>query len=400
MAMHISKSNVRILLIFLVVGFVALDIKWLHGGKHISNYVKGSPKPRFHFLLPANKANPQLCRTITSALVNGYPAPVLINWGLDVGDDKMNGYDMTTGKNWGVLQYLRRLPREADDELVLMVDAHDTMLQLPFDVAVQRYRAIEVSRPRWLCSGTVMGPAGDLRRLYERAHQMWTSYDTRDGDQHYFGNIYGRQELGRHRLRGSRDWVFPLRERYPDDQIIFPNAETNHTDYHLGVDLGSSLFQSLNAALMDMSPIVHSRAADLEAVDRAHKTHDIYQTPLPFPQDLLDAPPPPLIVPGDDDHYHGGGGASPSEPRSWRDVRLWANFRARVIPAVMHFNGVAKLDWKEWWHKQWWTGRGRELLRRRTGEPGFALETDAAANTRMTWDELCAPFESDMFDSN
>lgn len=398
--------------------------------------------------------------------MNGYPAPVLINWGLDVGDDKMNGYDMTTGKNWGVLQYLRRLPREADDELVLMVDAHDTMFQLPFEVAVKRYRAvnaeatarlrrehggadamaaaglgqtivmgaekqcwpldhrhpscyavatsalrwdaygaetdsqIEVSRPRWLCSGTVMGPAGDLRRLYERAHQMWTSYDTRDGDQHYFGNIYGRQELGRHRLRGSRDWVFPLREHYPDDQIVFPNAETNHTDYHLGVDLGSSLFQSLNAALMDMSPIVHSQAADLEAVDRAHKTHDIYQTPLPFPQDLLDAPPPPLIVPGDDDHYHGGGGASPSEPRSWRDVRLWANFRARVIPAVMHFNGVAKLDWKEWWHKQWWTGRGRELLRRRTGEPGFALETDAAANTRMTWDELCAPFESDMFDSN
>lgn len=166
----------------------------------------------------------------------------------------MNGYDMITGKNWGILKYLRALPAEADHDLMLMVDAHDVIFQLPLDVLLHRYATIQretasqlltqhgpdqvrkyglaktifmgaekfcwpldhkhpacwavptsplradaygaktdketdSNRPRFLNSGTIIGPIGDLRKLYERAHMLWTAYDTWGGDQDYFSNI-------------------------------------------------------------------------------------------------------------------------------------------------------------------------------------------------------------------
>ena len=71
-----------------------------------------------------NRANSRICRTLSSAIINDYPPPTDYYWGQNEGDDSMNGDHMTTGKNWGVLKYLRALPPEADKDLVIMVDAH------------------------------------------------------------------------------------------------------------------------------------------------------------------------------------------------------------------------------------------------------------------------------------
>lgn len=287
-----------------------------------------------------------------SAIVNDYPPPIIINWGLKEGNASMNGYDMTTGKNWGVLKYLRKLPPEADKDLIIMVDAHDVVFQLPLEIVLQRYSAIrdkgaallieqhvaeqvqrhslakkiimgakkfcwpldhkdpacwaappsplrddmygertdqetDLNRPRWLNSGTIMGPVGDLRKLYERAHLLWTAYNTWGGDQDYFSNIYGRQELSRQVLRGSKEWIFGFGEAFEEKDLTWPHMEVQHTDYHLGVDMTSTLFQTLNHALDDLSSVVHSNATDMEAKDRQHATADICNAPFPFPDDLL-----------------------------------------------------------------------------------------------------------------
>ncbi|PHH86914.1 hypothetical protein CDD83_9581 [Cordyceps sp. RAO-2017] len=409
---------------------------------------------RVHLLVPANRANSRLCRTVASAIVNDYPAPVIINWGLEQGDEAMNGYDMVTGKNWGVLEYLRELPATADDDIVIMVDAHDVIFQLPLQVLLGRYddinaqatarlekqhgreglradrigqtiimpsekycwpldhrhpscyavpesglrpdaygpetdRATETNRPRWLNSGVIMGPVGDMRELYEWAHVLWRAYDTQGGDQDYFSHIYGVQELSRQRLRGSQDWAFGFGEHFKDDELWRPHMEARHRDYRLGLDLGSTAFQALNSAAGDLSAVVHGNATAVDARDREHGTADIYGAPFAFPDDLRGPLPAGFRARAPDD----GAG-----PPGWRDVRLFSNFHARSVPALLHFNGD-KTHMDDWWHRQWWAGQGREMLQLRSSRPGFAIRPDnrSAHSVSMSWDDLCAPFEADVF---
>lgn len=404
-------------------------------------------EPHVHLLIPGNRANSRICRTLSSSIINDYPPPTIINWGQNEGDDSMNGYDMTTGKNWGVLKYLRALPPEADKDLVIMVDAHDVVFQLPLGLVLQRYASVNkqavsrlnqqhgpeevvkhrlaqtiimgaekfcwpldhrhpacwavpestirpdaygnatdqataTNRPRWLNSGTVMGPVDDLRALYEWAHVLWMAYDTWGGDQDYFSNIYGRQELSRQRLRGSREWVFGFGEHFNEDELVWPHMEIQHTDYHLGVDTASLVFQALNEALDDLSSVVHSNGTDVDVKDRQHGTADIYQTPFPFPEDLLHSQ---LPIGGRWEHAVGAG---------WRDMRLFSNFHSRSIPAILHYNGdKSRMD--NWWHLQWWTSQGQELLHLRTSDPGFQIRTDA--NETLRWEDMCAEFEEQVF---
>jgi hypothetical protein len=368
---------------------------------------------------------------------------MIINWGRKEGDASMNGYDMTTGKNWGILTYLRSLPREAENDLVIMVDAHDAVFQLPLEITLKRYQDMrvqtdarllrqhgeeavrnnslkqtiimgaekhcwplshthpacwavpdsdlrkdaygnttdqttETNRPRFLCSGTIMGPVGDMIKLYEWAHLQWLSYDTWGGDQDYFNNIYGRQELSRHKLRSSKEWIFSFGEKYKDDELTFPHMETNHTDYHLGVDLTSGIFQSLNAAIVDMSSVVHNNLTDLDAKDKEHGTADIYQAQFPFPEDLVGSP----------------FGHDEQLASDWRDVRLFTNFHARTIPAILHYNGdKTKMD--DWWHRQWWTGHGREIVSARTDHAN--IRTDNERQASLKWTDMCGQFADEVF---
>ncbi|KAJ6443677.1 hypothetical protein O9K51_04856 [Purpureocillium lavendulum] len=407
-------------------------------------------KTQVHLLIPGNKANSRICRTLMSAVINDYPPPVIINWGQNEGDTSMNGYDMTTGKNWGVLKYLRALPPEAAGDLVIIVDAHDVIFQLPIDVALRRYQAIneratsrlikqhgeeevirhglkqtvvmgaekycwpldhhhpacfavpestirsdaygnatdqttETNRPRWLNSGTVIGPVADLLALYEWAHLLWKAYDTWGGDQDYFSNIYGRQELSRQKLRGSQEWVFGFGENFTEEELTWPHLETEHTDYHLGVDLASVLFQDLNSALDDLSSVTHRNQTDVELKDQHHGTANIYHDVFPFPEDMLK-----LRLPSGVRRNR-----TNEQKWTWMDYPLFSNFHARSIPAILHFNGdKTRID--EWWRKQWWTGQGRDLLYARLERAGFAIRTDAAVNNTMKWDDMCKEFDEQL----
>lgn len=460
---HRSRASFAITLVCMLAAIYAL--RRLHlskieraseNGGHNSNYQPPTNPPGFqsrygkqrvHLLIPANQANARMCRTMMSALVNDYPPPTIINWERNVGDHSVNGYDIVTGKNWGMLKYLRNLPPQADKDLVIMVDAYDSIFQLPLEVALQRYEAVnnqararlvqqhgeeqvlklglnqtvimgaekfcwpldhkhpacwavppslipenayggrtdkstEKNRPRWLNSGTVMGLVGDLRELYEWAHVLWMAYDTDGGDQDYFSNIYGRQELSRQKQRASKEWIFGFGENFPEDELIWPHLETRHIDRHLGLDLASTLFQPLNAAVDDMSPVAHGDAVAVEAKDREHGTASVYNSPFPFPDDLLRAPMP---------NGSSGDGATKT---TWRDVKLFTNFHARSIPAILHYNGGVKSALDKAWPLHWWTGRGRAILRSRMGDAGLEIATDA--NKTVQWADICGKFEDQL----
>ncbi|KAJ5354730.1 hypothetical protein N7541_005774 [Penicillium brevicompactum] len=98
------------------------------------------PNPRLHVLVPALQGSRGVCRTITSAMILGYPPPTLIGYGSDApgATEAENMVDrITRARN-----YLRDSKTVHDNDFVLMVDGLDTIFQLPPQVLIKRFQSI------------------------------------------------------------------------------------------------------------------------------------------------------------------------------------------------------------------------------------------------------------------
>ncbi|KAJ4128028.1 hypothetical protein NW768_008312 [Fusarium equiseti] len=117
---------------------------------------------RMALVVPITDPSPNVCKTILSATVLGYPAPVIVNWGVDYHDISHWELGKNLPKIPGMIQYLDSvmhpnatdLERLEEDDLVLMVDGRDVWFQLPVEVLISRYhdinkRANERLRKQW-----------------------------------------------------------------------------------------------------------------------------------------------------------------------------------------------------------------------------------------------------------
>lgn len=103
-----------------------------------------------HFLLPSSKGSVDLCKTILTSAILGFPAPTLIAWNETFDKGHLLGGGSHVAKISGVLEYLQALEPASDNDLVLMMDAYDIWMQLPFDVLLSRYHAINARANRGL----------------------------------------------------------------------------------------------------------------------------------------------------------------------------------------------------------------------------------------------------------
>lgn len=99
--------------------------------------------------------------------------------------------------------------------------------------------------PRWLNSGTVMGPIGDVRKVVDATmDEIAATYDINfwqsDSDQYYLSNVWGRQEYWRSLqiANGSEVQGGPL-DRIIPEKI----GELQDTELHMAIEYDSSLFQ-------------------------------------------------------------------------------------------------------------------------------------------------------------
>ncbi|KZZ87309.1 hypothetical protein AAL_08414 [Moelleriella libera RCEF 2490] len=105
---------------------------------------------RFVLVIPATSPSPDLCKTIVTALALGYPSPVIVNWGLDFHTVTKWEGGQNLPKLPGFVKYLDAVmhpdahpdERLGDEDIVLMVDAYDVWFQLPAEVLLRRYHAI------------------------------------------------------------------------------------------------------------------------------------------------------------------------------------------------------------------------------------------------------------------
>ncbi|KAF4585858.1 hypothetical protein GQ602_005163 [Ophiocordyceps camponoti-floridani] len=100
-----------------------------------------------HILLPATHSDVNLCKTLLTLTMAGYPSPHIVAWGGKDDDGALRGGGSHNAKITSALAFVNDAERRRerggfDDELVLMVDAYDVWFQLPVDVLLARYRSI------------------------------------------------------------------------------------------------------------------------------------------------------------------------------------------------------------------------------------------------------------------
>ncbi|OAA44675.1 hypothetical protein BBO_04158 [Beauveria brongniartii RCEF 3172] len=109
--------------------------------------------------------------------------------------------------------------------------------------------------PKWLNSGTVIGPVGDLRTyinvtMAEISRTYDTNFENSESDQYYLANVWGRQEYHRSKevlalrsdidakaaakLEGSDEFKLP-------DPLAFQGEPT---EFHISIEYESALFQT------------------------------------------------------------------------------------------------------------------------------------------------------------
>lgn len=93
-------------------------------------------------LIPATNVTSDLCKTILTSHILGYPSPILLNFGRQFDHGEWHDGGFHIGKIEGVAQYLEKLEMREDGELILVADAADTWFQLRAETLVSRYREV------------------------------------------------------------------------------------------------------------------------------------------------------------------------------------------------------------------------------------------------------------------
>ena len=100
-----------------------------------------------HIIMTATQSNVNLCKTLLTLTILGYPTPHLVAWGDDYSTGNLLAGGSHFAKITGTLDYInagkrREQPAFEDDDIIFMLDAYDIWFQLPFQVLVSRYHEI------------------------------------------------------------------------------------------------------------------------------------------------------------------------------------------------------------------------------------------------------------------
>ena len=307
-------------------------------------------------------------------------------------------------------------------------------------------------RPRYLNSGIVMGPAGEMRAMFSRALELAEQDPGFGSDQAIFANIFGAQEYARALMKesiqashktmtttssSSAFWSWPSSRgksaNGKTSSILDPHPTHKQLDlvigkkYDFGINLDykSALGQPTVYADFDLDWVTYNDSESLASA-RAEKNvsrtfpgsdnldTDIAHTPGPFTAFSYSA--------------HDSSGrlsalaasdevSLPSPTTSWSDVPLFNNLWTGITPAVVHHNAHRdglKANREEMWDRIWFQPYARQLLTQRLREDktlspitnmggvdwfdvmknrskpeGFVVRTDRENEEWVSWNGVC-----------
>ncbi|MBE7158579.1 MAG: hypothetical protein INR62_09140, partial [Rhodospirillales bacterium] len=426
---------------------------------------------RLHVAVFATSGNYHLCQLHLSAALMGFPAPVFINWGEAEDQDEMkqhlakiegalsyldsipahhqddlvfmlDGFDV-----WFQLPHRYIISRYHDyvakshqhltahfgEELVAKHNIRNTVVfgpdkscapagidhascwaipeswmpPLSFGPDTDHGRAMH-NRPRWLNSGTVIGPARELRDVFQRALDQNRDHHVTDSDQFYFSHVFGVQSYARRLLKLERDRARGC-DVAGDEEFLRPkNIDKKkkaipeidgRTEYFIGLDWSSDMFQTAGFYADYITWIRHNETSQYP------QSLDTHPPANPYHHFTLPAE---LATTGPDTDHHLDLRAIDPALASWQTLPLATNTASRTVPPVMHING--KKGYRLlWWPRNWFYPFIEPMLAAlrakgvHTNASGGERDALAGAWTFLNgeygwedWDGLCAVHEEQL----
>jgi len=217
------------------------------------------------------------------------------------------------------------------------------------------------SRARWLNSGLLMGPVGDIRALFEATLKSIQSNYVIGSDQFYIANLFGEQEYLRRLLKPDPDLPSAGSVEIPS---IDPGKRT---EFHIALDYESTIFQDIGA---------YGKFISWLRFNGSEGAANLLQDGTPITlhgfalHDDIAASPPPF---SNEKNAHWAFGDDKGQTEiisilnslpldlSWRDIPLATNLVTKKAFALIHFTFEKELR-DAWWDIMWFYPHGRQLL--------------------------------------
>lgn len=270
------------------------------------------------------------------------------------------------------------------------------------------------NQARWLNSGSVLGSANDLREVFNATLEAIHTNHTTDSDQFYFANIFGEQEYAR--LSRKPELLEKAKQvQYFDDEDesmgyrAEPDISNRKTEFHIGIDYYSLMFQTLAFWKQHMS---WSRA-----MDSFNAPSESSPWRIPLAEDIQES-----MEPFEALKYGMDTGSHPQ----WSEVDLAYNIITKQQPVLLHVTGNPgeKRYRGLWWSRLWYQAEAEKLrlasqnmdMRKISdkeigGYVWYNAEGDAeevaavgkggAWTDRrgwLSWKRLCKPHEEEIYD--
>ncbi|KAF2135533.1 uncharacterized protein K452DRAFT_239214, partial [Aplosporella prunicola CBS 121167] len=286
------------------------------------------------------------------------------------------------------------------------------------DVAIDGHTFMHV-RPRWLNSGTVIGPVKDMRRMMNATLDFISKtykedHGAKNSDQMYMADLWGIQEYA----RSLKDLDDSALSRGPLDRRIPELPAGQETEYHISVDYESKMFQT-NAGMKDFTAWMKHDLDDWSAPGEQQVAFQPYNVRLQA--DVANSRGP----------FAAGKMGKAEDNRlpvnmSWKDVPLGFNSITDQIFPLLHMTGnKAYIDL--WWNRLWFHPHSEELLKASKAmpkgpvvktedgrswlmaeEPGAKMALEKASNGEdgkggvwsdqgqwLAWNKLCSAVDQD-----
>ncbi|KAK3670754.1 hypothetical protein LTR78_009326 [Recurvomyces mirabilis] len=246
----------------------------------------------------------------------------------------------------------------------------------------------EFNIPRWLNSGTILGPASDLRTLFRATIAEIQKNHTTDSDQFYLAELFGQQEFGRlqHRpdlLNEMRKIRYPgeeglrdeeLDRKEPTSSVMGSNLEGRLTEFHIGIDYESRIFQTLAFYKQFLTWTRASSAWRPRTSPHQGQPFDVQ-----LAKDILQSPSPMLTRnnTGRDSDVADDLSSIYTSSSPWQDVDLLYNIATVQHPALLHIaGGFREKPFREyWWSKLWFQASPSRLRLEAVARHG-SMQTD------------------------
>lgn len=279
-------------------------------------------------------------------------------------------------------------------------------------------------RQRWLNSGFIMGPKGDMRALFKRASEKATetqrNMDFDDGshgsdymyhgsDQALFAVIFGEQEFQREvmrrrhysvadKMRGRAGKPEPnyIYNTLIDDPInpSFPHQrmepkEGKPDEFSIGLDYFSDFIQQTVNSEEDSKYIVYKDDIEQQVSQNREKFDCPSRVTSQLPQDILMSGDPFGYI---DTNERGG------QADDWKQLALYTNLCLNKIPIMIHHNGDKGAREAQW--PSMWVQRHSRTVVEHMKHEGEDVKGGARLSDGkyLPWKDLCpAEYDEELF---